>query len=231
MSEYLILIYEDEQAYADDRRRVRRAADGGAQPVRRAGRRAGRQDGRRQRAAADRHRHAASRGDVVTDGPFAETKEALGGYYLIEANDLDQALAIAKLCPAPFGGVEVRPIMNFPAGVTGSDGRRPRATSRPRSPTRTGASGASSSPRRCASPAASTWPRSASRTRTAPRWTPGAGRACRASPGAWLTTTARRRALDVLRREQTLRAQAAAARRAGRDAGADAGARSTGGRA
>jgi hypothetical protein len=53
------------------------------------------------------------RGDVVTDGPFAETKEALGGYYLIEAKDLDQALAVAKLCPAPRGGVEVRPIMVF----------------------------------------------------------------------------------------------------------------------
>src|SRR5262245_12071711 len=53
------------------------------------------------------------RGDVVTDGPFVETKEALGGYYLIEARDLDHALDIAKLCPARFGGVEVRPIMVF----------------------------------------------------------------------------------------------------------------------
>ncbi len=53
------------------------------------------------------------RGDVVTDGPFAETKEALGGYYLIDAADLDQALAIAKLVPALKGGVEVRPIMVF----------------------------------------------------------------------------------------------------------------------
>ena len=52
------------------------------------------------------------RSDVVTDGPFTETKEALGGYYLIEARDLDHALAIAKLCPAPYGGVEVRPIMD-----------------------------------------------------------------------------------------------------------------------
>jgi hypothetical protein len=50
---------------------------------------------------------------LVTDGPFVETKEALGGYYLIEAKDLDQALAIGKLCPARFGGVEVRPIMVF----------------------------------------------------------------------------------------------------------------------
>jgi hypothetical protein len=53
------------------------------------------------------------REDVVTDGPFVETKEALGGYYLIEAADLDQALAVSKLCPAIFGGVEVRPIMVF----------------------------------------------------------------------------------------------------------------------
>ena len=56
------------------------------------------------------------RGDLVTDGPFAETKEALGGYYLIEAADLDQALAVAKLCPAPYGGVEVRPILDLHTG-------------------------------------------------------------------------------------------------------------------
>jgi hypothetical protein len=54
------------------------------------------------------------RSDVVTDGPFAETKEVLGGYYLIDARDLDQALEIAKLCPALHGGVEVRPIRVFP---------------------------------------------------------------------------------------------------------------------
>ena len=52
------------------------------------------------------------RGDVVTDGPFVETKEVLGGYYLIEAADLDEALEIAKLCPSPNGGIEVRPIMD-----------------------------------------------------------------------------------------------------------------------
>ena len=50
------------------------------------------------------------RDGVVSDGPFAETKEALGGYYLIEADDLDHALAIAKDIPAPFGGIEVRPL-------------------------------------------------------------------------------------------------------------------------
>jgi hypothetical protein len=50
---------------------------------------------------------------VVTDGAFAETKEALGGYYLVEAADLDEALALAKQIPMPFGGVEVRPIRTF----------------------------------------------------------------------------------------------------------------------
>jgi hypothetical protein len=53
------------------------------------------------------------RGELVTDGPFADTKEALGGYYVVEAKDLDQAIAIGKLCPADDGGVEVRPIMEF----------------------------------------------------------------------------------------------------------------------
>jgi len=52
-------------------------------------------------------------GTDVTDGPFVETKEALGGFYLLEAPDLDTALAIGKLCPARFGGVEVRPVMTF----------------------------------------------------------------------------------------------------------------------
>ncbi|ADB33975.1 YCII-related protein [Kribbella flavida DSM 17836] len=47
---------------------------------------------------------------LVTDGPFIETKEALGGFYLIDAKDLDQALALAKLCPS--GNVEVRPVMD-----------------------------------------------------------------------------------------------------------------------
>ncbi len=52
-------------------------------------------------------------GSEVTDGPFVETKEALGGFYVVDAPDLDSALAVAKLCPARFGGVEVRPVMTF----------------------------------------------------------------------------------------------------------------------
>jgi len=49
---------------------------------------------------------------LVTDGPFAETKEQLGGYYLIEAKDLDDALAVAARIPsARWGSIEVRPIV------------------------------------------------------------------------------------------------------------------------
>lgn len=52
---------------------------------------------------------------LTTDGPFAETKEALGGFYLIEARDLDHALELAAACPgAQEGSIEVRPIMEFP---------------------------------------------------------------------------------------------------------------------
>lgn len=49
---------------------------------------------------------------LVTDGPFAETKEQLGGYYLIEAADLDQATAIAARIPsARTGSIEIRPLV------------------------------------------------------------------------------------------------------------------------
>ena len=48
---------------------------------------------------------------LVTDGPFAETREQLGGYYLIDAKDLDDAMAIAARIPdAGVGGVEIRPV-------------------------------------------------------------------------------------------------------------------------
>jgi hypothetical protein len=51
---------------------------------------------------------------LTTDGPFAETKEQLGGYYLIEANNLDDAIEMAAKIPgARFGSIEVRPIMTF----------------------------------------------------------------------------------------------------------------------
>ncbi len=114
MPEYLILIYEDEAPYANPGDDVwqqamkahmefgtinQKSLRGGAalQPA----------------ATATSIRLAPSGTPTITDGPFYETKEALGGYYLIEAADLDEAIAIAKQVPAPYGGVEVRPVMVF----------------------------------------------------------------------------------------------------------------------
>jgi hypothetical protein len=52
---------------------------------------------------------------MTTDGPFAETKEALGGFYMIEAADLDEALELAAGVPAArYGSIEVRPIWEYP---------------------------------------------------------------------------------------------------------------------
>jgi hypothetical protein len=64
-----------------------------------------------QRAASARSVQVGDGSLAVTDGPFVETKEALGGFYVIEAADLDEAISIAKDVPAPHGGVEVRPVM------------------------------------------------------------------------------------------------------------------------
>jgi hypothetical protein len=51
---------------------------------------------------------------AYTDGPFAETKEQLGGYYLMEASSIDEAMKLAAKIPAArFGRIEVRPIMTF----------------------------------------------------------------------------------------------------------------------
>ena len=55
-------------------------------------------------------------GEVLsTDGPFAETKEALGGFYLVDCKDLDEAIEVAAKIPsAAHGSIEVRPIMELP---------------------------------------------------------------------------------------------------------------------
>jgi hypothetical protein len=53
---------------------------------------------------------------LVTDGPFAETREQLGGYFLINAQDLDEAISIASELPAGrWGTVEIRPVIELPA--------------------------------------------------------------------------------------------------------------------
>jgi len=115
MAQYVVLIYENESEYANAAPEVygqvmdahNRFAE---QVTERGGKIAG---GNALQSTATA---TTIRGDVVTDGPFVETKEALGGFYLIEAEDLDQAIKIAKMVPAPYGGVEVRPVMVFPEG-------------------------------------------------------------------------------------------------------------------
>lgn len=58
---------------------------------------------------------------LVTDGPFAETREQLGGFYIIDAKDLDEAIAVAKrIPPATKGTIEIRPVMEIPGLPTSS---------------------------------------------------------------------------------------------------------------
>ena len=57
------------------------------------------------------HARTIRRDGLVTDGPFLETKEVIAGFFVVEAADLDQAVAIGKLLPIMDGAVEVRPLL------------------------------------------------------------------------------------------------------------------------
>ena len=57
---------------------------------------------------------------IVTDGPYAETKEQLGGFYLLECVNRDDAIAWARKIPMPGGKVEVRPVMDYEAAGSGA---------------------------------------------------------------------------------------------------------------
>ena len=111
MPQYAILIYEDEAGWsewgpeAEQALQAHRAFGERRADVLRGGK------ALQPTAAATTIRRNGADGPAVTDGPFVETKEALGGFYLVEAADLDEAVALAKEVPAPFGGVEVRPVM------------------------------------------------------------------------------------------------------------------------
>ena len=114
MAKYMVLIYENEAGWAnagpqdfDQAMQAHNAFGQNNAAALRGG------DALQPTSTATSIRKDASGGFTVTDGPFAETKEALGGYYLIEAADLDAAIAVAKQVPAPHGGVEVRPVMVF----------------------------------------------------------------------------------------------------------------------
>ncbi len=114
MSQYLVLIYGQEQVY-------REAGQGLFDEVMKGHNDFGQKYGEKvvggnalqsvENATSIRRQEGG--GFAVTDGPFVETKEALGGYYLVEAKDLDEAISMAKDIPAPGGGLEVRPIMVF----------------------------------------------------------------------------------------------------------------------
>jgi hypothetical protein len=62
------------------------------------------------------------RGELLTDGPFVETKETLQGIFVIEARDLDHAIALARMTPIVDGGVEVRPLLGFEVAGQGDGG-------------------------------------------------------------------------------------------------------------
>ena len=114
MPQYLLLIYSDESAMAnaseDDASQMMKAYDGYTQWLRDQG-------WMLEGDALHDTRQATSvrlvDGErLVTDGPFAETKEQLGGYYLIEVENLDDAIEAAGRCPgAQHGTVEVRPVL------------------------------------------------------------------------------------------------------------------------
>jgi hypothetical protein len=118
MAEYMVFIWDDEAAWAN------------ADPGTIAANQAAHEDFIARNAPALRGgnrlhpsgtatsiRHSTGGGVAVSDGAFAETKEVIGGYYLIDVAGLDEALRIAVQVPAPFGGVEVRPIWSARAPV------------------------------------------------------------------------------------------------------------------
>lgn len=117
---YMLLVYSEEQAWTDEQRAecmkastelCRKLAEEGAL-----------------RAASPLHPVAMATSvrlrdgkRLVTDGPFAETREQLGGYYIIEVEDLDRAIEIAGEIPgAAKGAVEIRPILEL-EGLGGAE--------------------------------------------------------------------------------------------------------------
>ncbi len=111
MAEYMVFIWDDEAAWANADPRTVDATQAAHQDF--MTRHAGVLRGSNRLHTSDTAtsiRTSADGGVAVSDGAFAETKEVIGGYYLIDAVDLDEALQIAAQVPAPFGGVEVRPV-------------------------------------------------------------------------------------------------------------------------
>ena len=109
MAKYLVLIYEDEKRWEQADERTNNEVFQGHLEFR------GRNGAAVLGGEALEFTHTAtgirpdgSGGFVVTDGPFIETKEALCGFYVIDAADDAAAVEVAKQIPAPYGGIEVR---------------------------------------------------------------------------------------------------------------------------
>jgi hypothetical protein len=122
---YLCLIYEDENAWLglpkDQSDAIMGEYFAFTDDIRKSGKYvAGEALHRTQTAATVRVRNGKT---TTTDGPFAETKEQLGGFYLIDAKDLNEAIQVASRIPsARFGSIEIRPVVDFSqsAGQVGS---------------------------------------------------------------------------------------------------------------
>jgi hypothetical protein len=118
MAKYLVLIYGDEKQWANDPPAERERIDAGHRRfVGAAGAAVLGGEQLMPSATATSLRPGAGDRPTVTDGPFLETKEGLGGYYLLEAADLDAAIALAGTLPevaAGHSGVEIRPIVEHP---------------------------------------------------------------------------------------------------------------------
>jgi hypothetical protein len=109
--QFLVLIYEDESRFANGFNEAEMAEYGAFGKKNAAAIKGGHALQSTATAKTVRIRAAKT---LTTDGPFAETKEQLGGFYLLEATNIDEAASLASGIPAArYGSVEVRPIMCF----------------------------------------------------------------------------------------------------------------------
>jgi hypothetical protein len=119
MAQYMYLIYGDESEYAkateEDWALMMKAHGEFAEQVTKLGGTISSGEALAPTNTATSVRVQSGGSRAVTDGPFAETKEALGGYYVIDAKDLDQAVSFAKILPTN-GCIEVRPVVDTSGG-------------------------------------------------------------------------------------------------------------------
>ncbi len=118
---YMMLIYDEEQAWAKlsepERKKIYGEYGQFSEQVRSSGQFVA--GGQLQPTSAATSVRLRNGKRLVTDGPFAETREQLGGYYLIDARDLDDAIAIAGRIPsARLGTIEIRPLVEVAAPAT-----------------------------------------------------------------------------------------------------------------